>query len=254
MHIRYYKEYSHNLRRDMEFKVYGHAGLPIVVFPCQDGKYFDFESRGMIDTIADKLEAGHVQLFCIGCVDEETWSVKGGDYHGRILWHEHYFRYVCEEFVPRLHQIHAETDGNSYEGRIILTGASMGGYHCVNFYLRRPDLFGGCLSLSGLFHAGYFFPGFDDLDIYYNSPVDYLPQMPYEHYLVDQYRHGKIIIVCGQGAWEDEAKVDARILKDQFNRLNVPAWVDLWGEDVAHDWPWWLIQFPYYVTKLLEWN
>ena len=183
MHIRYYKEYSHNLRRDMEFKVYGHAGLPIVVFPCQDGKYIDFESRGMIDTIADKLEAGHVQLFCIGCVDEETWSVKGGDYHGRILWHEHYFRYVCEEFIPRLHQIHAETDGNSYEGRVILTGASMGGYHCVNFYLRRPDLFGGCLSLSGLFHAGYFFPGFDDLDIYYNSPVDYLPQMPYEHYL-----------------------------------------------------------------------
>ena len=43
MHTRYYKEYSHHLNRDMEFKVYGHAGLPMVVFPCQDGKYFDFE-------------------------------------------------------------------------------------------------------------------------------------------------------------------------------------------------------------------
>ena len=52
MHIRYYREYSHNLGRDMEFKVYGHAGLPMIVFPCQDGKYFDFESRGMIDTVA----------------------------------------------------------------------------------------------------------------------------------------------------------------------------------------------------------
>ena len=37
MHTQYYKEYSHNLNRDMEFQVYGHAGLPFVVFPCQDG-------------------------------------------------------------------------------------------------------------------------------------------------------------------------------------------------------------------------
>ena len=44
----------------------------------------------------------------------------------------------------------------------------------------------------------------------------------------------------------------ARLMKEQFDRLGVPAWVDLWGEDVAHDWPWWLIQFPYYVNKLLE--
>ena len=62
MHTRYYKEYSHNLQRDMEFKVYGHAGLPFIVFPCQDGKYFDFESRGMIDTVANYIEAGKLQL------------------------------------------------------------------------------------------------------------------------------------------------------------------------------------------------
>ena len=141
MHIRYYNEYSHALQRNMEFKVYGHAGLPMIVFPCQDGKYFDFESRGMVDTVADKLENGQLQLFCIGCVDEETWSAKNGDHHGRIMWHEQYVKYVCEEFLPRLHEIHAETDSNTYYGKVMLTGASMGGYHCVNFYLRRPDLF-----------------------------------------------------------------------------------------------------------------
>lgn len=252
MHTQYYKEYSNLLGRDMEFKVYGHAGLPIVVFPCQDGKFFDFESRGMIDTVADRIENGDIQLFCIGCVDEETWSVKGGDYHGRIMWHEQWMKHVCEEFLPRLHEISNENDPTDYTGKVILTGASMGGYHCVNFYLRRPDLFGGCLSLSGLFHAGYFFENYDDIDIYYNSPVDFLPGMPIDNPLVEQYRNGKIIVCCGQGAWEDEAKVDARILKQQFDRLGVPAWIDLWGEDVAHDWPWWLIQFPYFINKILE--
>ena len=251
MHTQYYNEYSYNLNRNMEFKVYGHDGIPFVVFPCQDGKYIDFESRKMIDTVADKIEAGKMQIFCIGCVDEETWSAKGGDHHGRIMWHEQYVKYVCDEFIPRMYQIKKELTGQDYTGKAILTGASMGGYHCVNFYLRRPDLFGGCLSLSGLFHAGYFFEGYNDIDIYYNSPVDFMPNMPYDHPLVEQYRQGEIIICCGQGAWEDEAKVDARILKAQFERLNVPAWVDLWGEDVNHDWPWWLIQFPYFVEKLV---
>ena len=251
MHTQYYKEYSPALQRDMEFKVYGHAGLPFIVFPCQDGKYFDFESRGMIETVQNYIEEGRLQLFCIGCVDEETWSAKNGDHHGRIVWHEQYFKYVCDEFLPRLHQINQERGGEAHYGEVMLTGASMGGYHCVNLYLKRPDLFGGCLSLSGLFHAGYFFEGYNDLDVYYNSPVDFLPNLPADHPLVEQYRKGRIIICCGQGAWEADAKTDARILKAQFDRLGVPSWVDLWGEDVNHDWPWWLIQFPYFMGHIL---
>ena len=251
MYVRYYKEYSGYLERDMEFKVYGHAGIPFIVFPCQNGRFFDFENRGMIDTVAEKIEEGKLQLFCVDCVDEETWSAEGGDYHGRIMWHEQWFHYLCEEFLPRLHQIHGETDENSYVGKVMLTGASMGGYHAVNFYLRRPDLFGGCLSLSGLFHAGYFFPNYNDSDIYNNSPIDFIGNMSPEHPWADKYRHGKLVICCGQGAWEDEAKKDSQILKEQFERLNVPVWIDFWGEDVIHDWPWWQTQFPYFIEKIV---
>ena len=39
---------------------------------------------------------------------------------------------------------------------------------------------------------------------------------------------------------------------DQFDRLHVPANIDLWGYDVVHDWPWWRIQFPYFVEKILN--
>ena len=251
MHIRYYKEYSPALQRDMEFKVYGHAGLPFIVFPCQDGKFFDFENQGMIDTVADKIEAGRLQLFCVGCVDAETWSAKDGDHHGRIMWHEQGVKYLCGEFLPRLHQIHAETEPVSYEGKVLLTGASLGGYHSLNLYLRYPELFGGCLSLSGLFHASYFFGQYNDINIYYNSPTDFMGNMPYDHPLVEKYRSGRIILCCGQGAWEDDAKADARTLKYEFERLDVPAWIDLWGEDVNHDWPWWRIQFPYFMAHIL---
>ena len=52
MQIRYYKEYSRFLNRFMEFKVYGHAGRPIVIFPCQSGRFFDWEDRNMCNAVA----------------------------------------------------------------------------------------------------------------------------------------------------------------------------------------------------------
>ena len=44
MRVEYFKEYSNCLNRDMEFKVYGHAGMPLLVFPAQDGRFYDFEN------------------------------------------------------------------------------------------------------------------------------------------------------------------------------------------------------------------
>ena len=41
----WFKEYSECLNRDMKFMVYGHAGQPMLVFPSQDGRYFDFENN-----------------------------------------------------------------------------------------------------------------------------------------------------------------------------------------------------------------
>ena len=38
MKVEYFKEYSYNLNKDMEFKVFGHAGKPCIAFPTQNGR------------------------------------------------------------------------------------------------------------------------------------------------------------------------------------------------------------------------
>ena len=45
MEVRYMKHYSGHLGRDMEFKVYGHSGKPVMFIPCQGGRFFDFETK-----------------------------------------------------------------------------------------------------------------------------------------------------------------------------------------------------------------
>ena len=41
MKVEYYKEYSKVYNREIEFKVYGHAGKHCIAFPSQDGRFYE---------------------------------------------------------------------------------------------------------------------------------------------------------------------------------------------------------------------
>ncbi len=249
MKTEWFKEYSSNLGRDMEFQVYGHAGKPVLVFPSQDGRWFDYANNGMIDAAAPYIDAGRIQMFCIDSNDQNSWSrVNDWDNRNRIEQQEAYYHYVVDELVPRIYDINTAANGGHKANGILTTGCSMGGYHALNFLLRRPDIFSGCIALSGAYNARLFFPDYMDDLVYNNSPVDYINGMPYDHPYVEMYRHRDIIICCGRGAWEHPMQEDAQRMKELFEYKNIPAWVDFWGNDVAHDWPWWRKQLPYYLN------
>ena len=65
------------------------------------------------------------------------------------------------------------------------------------------------------------------------------------------YNNIRMVFCTGQGAWEDEMVESTRRLEAVFRQKGIHAWVDFWGYDVNHDWPWWLKQFPYFLEKLL---
>ncbi len=228
----------------MEYKVYGNGGRPCIVFPAQNGRFFDYENFGMVEVLKPFIESGKLQLFCIDSIDGETWSAAG-DEGARIERHEAWVDYICDEFLRRIYQV------NPFGGKPFLTGCSMGASHSLNIYLRRPELFSGCIALSGIYHATYFFPNYQDYRIYLNSPTDYLVHMSDDHPLLEEYRQGNIIVCIGQGAWEAEGIIDTRIIEQQLNRLQVPCWIDYWGEDVYHDWPWWQKQIVYFMPYML---
>ena len=246
----WFKEYSQCLNRDMEFKVYGHAGVPMLVFPAQDGRFYDFENFHMVDSVAHFIEEGRLQLFCCDSIDQETWSDTNGDNQHRTYMMEQWYYYIVNELVPRIFDINA--GGNGYYARgIFTTGCSMGATHAVNFMLRRPDIFVGTIALSGYYDSDLFFGDYHDDLLYKNTPIQYLEGMSYDHPYVDMYRHSDIILCCGQGAWEDEMIKSASRMKELFAYKDIPVWIDFWGFDVAHDWNWWEIQFPYFVEKVI---
>ena len=239
----YHKHYSNALGRDMEYKTYGDTGRPILVFPSQDGRYYDYANFGMIDVLAPWIESGQCRVICCDGIDWETWSNFGGDPRWRIEQHERWYNYIIEELLPTVRQTEDET--------FIVTGCSMGGFHAGNFFFRRPDIFDTLIALSGLYHAGYGFGSYGDDLTYANSPQDFLPNMPADHPWMDLYRQRRIILCVGQGKWEDELLESTRKMDEILCRKGIPAWIDYWGFDVDHDWPWWRKQLAYFMEKIM---
>lgn len=250
MKIEYYKEYSHELNREMEFKVFGHAGKPCLVFPSQDGRFYDYENMGMIDAAKDFINQGKIQFFCCDSIDQETWSFQQGDERTRIVQHERWFHYIVCELVPRIYDINAYENDGRFASGIMTTGCSMGGYHAVNFFLRRPDIFDKVLSLSGIFQADFFFYDYHDELTYRNSPNDYLNDME-DASNIEHYRQSQIILCCGQGEWEEDMLQSLHRLESILKEKQIDAWLDYWGYDVSHDWFWWKKQLPYFLNTMI---
>ena len=111
MEMQYFKDYSPALGREMECKVYGHAGRPMLFIPCRDGRFFDFEDFHMADTLAPWIESGQLMVLSIDTLDKETWSDANGDPYWRIRRYEQWLRYITDEAVPKIQHIACERLG-----------------------------------------------------------------------------------------------------------------------------------------------
>jgi esterase/lipase superfamily enzyme len=244
MQIEYHKWFSPALGQDMEMKVYGYFGKPVLVFPAQAGSFHEFEDFGMISVLAPFIEAGQIKIFTVNSLDGQTWSNWNAHPADRARRHQDYDRYIIDEVAPFLRRHCGDT-----EQKFLSTGVSMGAYHAANFFFRHPDVFDTVIALSGLYQLNYFIGDYMDENVYFNTPLAYLPKLEDPWYL-DQYRQSRIMIAVGQGAFEDEMLADTLALKKILEEKNIPAWVDIWGGDVNHDWPWWYKMLPYFLDSL----
>ena len=237
----YKSEWSNALGREMGHAMFGDSGHLMVAFGPQNGHTYDFRNFGMVDSVQPWIESGKLRVLCVDSIDEETWSNEWGDPRSRLEQQERWFSYITDELLPQY--LNGE--------RALTTGCSMGATHAANFFFRRPDIFSGMIALSGLYGTDYFFHGYKDDLTYANSPLDFLKNMPEDHPWMDLYRRSAIIFCSGQGAWEDEMRVDLNEIDVILNEKGIDHWADYWGFDVNHDWPWWRKQLPYFLGHIL---
>ncbi len=242
----YFKEYSQNLGKEIEFNVYGVSGIPLLMFPTMDGRFYQYDDFGLIDSIAHLIHSNKVQVFTADGIDFESLTNHSMDPEHRLQRYEQYIAYITKELTPRIYEINRGSENP------IVSGCSMGGYHTTNIFLRHPELFQGMISLSGVFCLKDMFGGYQSDLLYKNSPLDYLKDLTKKDKKYKEYLNSQITICCGQGAHEEKMLRDTAPLKQLFSEKEIPAFFDLWGYDVTHDWCWWKKQLPYFLEKMLK--
>ncbi len=174
MNREYHRWYSSRLGREMELLVFGHAGAKVLVFPTRDGRFWEYESLGIVHSIANKIEAGHLQLYCVDSIDHETFYCFWMRPDDRIKRHIAFEDYVLNEVMPLMREKNPHPCTISH-------GCSLGGYHAANIALRHPHLFQKLAAFSGRYDLttpvecfGDLFNGYYDENIYFNMPNHFM--------------------------------------------------------------------------------
>jgi esterase/lipase superfamily enzyme len=222
---------------------YGHYGRPVLAFPAERGRAWDWQDQGMVDAVGGLLEAGRLKLYCVDSFDAASWSNQELPVEERARQHARYESWILEQVVPF---IHADTGGE-----ITATGISLGAFHAANFALKRADLFPLAIGLSGNYDpAAWNGWGERGEAAYFNNPMDYVEHLGGDH--LDWLRGRlSLLLVCGQGMWEDStgALESTRALAGKLAAKGIRHELDLWGHDVPHDWPSWRAQIAHHLPR-----
>ena len=234
--------HSPNLNMQMDIVTYGHYGFPMLMFPTAAADYLEYERFLVMDAIAHPIDSGKVKIFSINSINQQGWLNPHEHPKYKALWQVAYNKYIADEVVPYV--------WNSCQGRvgIITAGASLGAFHAANQLFRRPDLFDGMVAMSGGYDIRTYYHGdYYDENVYFNNPVDYLPNLNDDKYLPMLRQKRQIFILTGQGAYEnpDASRRLAGILASK----GIPFHLDLWGHDMPHDWPTWRAMMRYYLAE-----
>jgi esterase/lipase superfamily enzyme len=227
MHREYHRWYSPSLGRDMELLQFGHTGARVLVFPTSMGRYYEWEDRGMIGALAEQLERGWLQLWCVDSVDDESWYSKYLHPADRARRHLQYESYLLREVLP----LSAHRNPNPF---LITTGASFGAYHAANLAFRHPGLVGRLLGMSGMYDIKEQTGGWSDETIYFNCPTDFL-QNEHDPARLAALRKIDIIIVTGR---DDPMRANNEWLSRVLSSKDIWHALRIW-DGWAHDWPYW---------------
>src|SRR5690606_11372546 len=227
MNREYHRWHSSSLNRDMEMLVFGHAGARVLVFPTSQGKFYEWEDRGMIRALGDHIHNGWLQVYCVDSIDSESWYCGWAHPSGRAYRHSQYDAYLFNEVLP----FSERKNSNPF---LITVGASFSGYHAMNFGLRHPSHVNRILAMSGLFDIRRFTDGYYDDNVYYNNPIDFIAN-EHQPERLELLRKLDIIIATGR---EDSLIESARALSAVLWAKGIGNALREW-DGWAHDWQYW---------------
>ena len=220
----HHRWYSGRLGREMDLLVFGHAGAKLLVFPTREGRFWEYEKLGMVDRLRGKIDAGHMQVWCLEGLADQTFYADWMWPPDRVRRYDAYERYVLEEVMPLMAAV------NPHDCTIA-HGLSLGAHHAADIAFRHPHLFRKLAAFSGRYdltrdveHFGDLLAGHYDDQVYFHMPNHYLPGLECA-WRLDRLRRMDIVLVIGA---EDPFLDDNRRLSAILAAKSIPHRLEIW--------------------------
>lgn len=241
MHIEHHHWYSPRLGCEMGVALFGHWGPPLLCFPTSHGDEWELERQSLIAALADFVDAGRVKIFCVGSNSHDSFLNKGAHPSHRS-WRQRLFdEYIRNEVIPFIHT-HCQDAGIG----ITTMGASLGAYHAANTLFRYPHLVKRCYALSGVFDLRDMMDGGYDENFYFHNPVDYMANLT-DPWFLEQLATCEIRLATGSGPYEQSSH--SYHMASILAQKGIPHYLDDWGPQGGHDWPYWKHQLREYLSR-----
>lgn len=176
MEREYKKWRSPSLGKVMELQIFGRKGTPVIIYPSEEGDYKEWEDKGGIEAVKEQADNNFNQFFCVDSIYDESLLNTKINPLKRIKRFVQYQMYIIDEVIPFIRE-------NNSTPYIINAGAGLGAYTSLLMALKFPGKFDKVISLSGYFDINHHLDHVKDDSIYYNNPVDFIPNLSDEKFL-----------------------------------------------------------------------
>ncbi|MEO7132223.1 MAG: alpha/beta hydrolase-fold protein [Dermatophilaceae bacterium] len=233
--------YSERLGQSITLARWGTYGKPVLLFPTAGGDAEEAERRKMIGFLRPLIDAGRAKVYSCDSVAGQAMAENIGTPEYRMAMFNAFHDAVAHEIVPA---IHTDCGGPI---PVIVAGASIGAFNSLALLCRFPELFDAAVCMSGTYSVDRFIGGRVTDDLYFSSPLRFLPDL--DGPVLEMLRRRFVVLASGTGEWEDID--ESWRVGDLLGSKGIPNRVDDWGPGYKHDWPTWWEMLPTYLDELL---
>jgi esterase/lipase superfamily enzyme len=233
--------YSGRLDADISVARWGSYGVPVLLFPTAGGDAEEVERHQMVARLGPLIDAGRAKVYSCDSIAGRAMAERIGTPDQRLRLFNLFHQAVAEEVIPA---IHSDSGGPL---PVVVAGASIGAFNSLAMICRYPHLVDSAVCMSGTYAIEKFIGGRFTDDLYFSSPLHFLPGL--DGASLDTLRHRMVILASGSGQWEDVGESWA--VADLLGSKGIPNRVDDWGPAYKHDWPTWWEMLPMYLDDLL---
>jgi len=216
---------SPSLGKKMDLMVYGTSGTPVIIFPSEEGACNEWEETGMIEALNEQIEEEYNQFYCVDSVAVESLLNKEADPCVRIRRQIQYEQYIVDELIPFI----KKQNKNPY---LIVAGAFLGAYYAMLLALKHPEKINKVIGISGTYNIKPYLDGYYDDTVYYNNPVDFLPNLNNKE-MINQISTIDIRLLS---YLNDPQRSSAEKMSDTLWLKNIDHNFYIWDEKVSDPW------------------